>query len=91
MGGDIEAGIGVVVAAELICPQGALQIGEGIAVRLEGAEQECQFKAAGRETVLVFQQRGRQEFVTALLHGTTPPGRRFNNEQSITWSKQKKQ
>ena len=74
MGVDIGLGIGEVVPAELVCPAGAFQLRQGIAVRLEGAEEKGQFITLGAEPVLTAQELGGQQLVTALLQGSTSRG-----------------
>ena len=57
---------------ELIGPQGALEIGQGVAVRLKGAEQESKLESSGLESLDIFQKSGGQQFVTALLQDAPP-------------------
>ena len=59
------------MAPELAGPAGALQIGQRIAIRLEGTEQEGQLVALGPEAMLTLEQHGCQEFVTAFLQNDT--------------------
>ena len=73
MGGDIGLGIAVIVPAELVGAQGTLQIGEWIAVRLEGAEQKRPPKTSGGESALAAQKRGCQQSMTAFLQDGVPP------------------
>ena len=70
MGDDIIVGIGVVVPAELPGPEGALQVTERIAVRLERAEQKSQLKPSGVKAFLTPQKGGGQKGMAAFLHGS---------------------
>ena len=59
--GDVLVGICIIMSAKLIAADGALQIGEGIAVRLKGAEQESKLKTSALKTVLSLKQPGKRE------------------------------
>ena len=70
-----DAGVDVVLGVmppELIGPQGALQIGQGVAVRLKGAEQEGELESSGLKSLGILQQGGGQQFVTAFLQDAPP-------------------
>ena len=71
-GVDVVLGVGVVMPPELIGPQGALQIGQGVAVRLKGAEQEGELESSGLKSLGILQQGGGQQFVTAFLQDAPP-------------------
>ena len=55
------------MALKLVVVQGALQIAEGVDVRLKGPEEEGQLKAPGGEARLTAQQRPGQKGVGAFL------------------------
>ena len=71
-GVDVVLGVGVVMTPELIGPQGALLIGQGVAVRLKGAEQEGGLESSGLKSLGILQQGGGQQFVTAFLQDAPP-------------------
>ena len=67
LGVDILPGVVVVMPLELVIAQGALQIAEGVDIRLKGPEEKGQLKAPGREARLTAQQRPGQQRVGTLL------------------------
>ena len=69
---DVILGVGVVMSPELVGPQRAFEVGQGIAVRLEGAEQKRKFEPFGGKSVFTSQQSGCQQFMTTLLQGAPP-------------------
>ena len=81
-GVDVVLGVGVVMPPELIGPQGALQIGQGVAVRLKGAEQEGELESSGPESLDIFQKGRGQQLVTAFLQDA-PPMEKIKNNASI--------
>ena len=72
-GQNIGTGIGKVVSAQQSGTDGPFQIGKGVAVRLEGTQQECKFMASGLKSLYIGKQGGSQELMTAFLHRKLSP------------------
>ena len=68
---DVILGIRIVMSPELVGPQRAFEVGQGIAVRLEGAEQKGKFESLGGKSVFASQKSGCQQLMTTLLQGCT--------------------
>ena len=67
---------------QLVGPERALQIREGVTVRLEGAEQEGELESSGPESLDIFQKGRGQQLVTAFLQDA-PPWEKIKNNASI--------
>ena len=67
------AAVGIVVPPEEMAPEGAFQIGKGIAVRLDGAKEKGRLIAPGGKAPAIGQKRASQQVVTSFLHDNTSP------------------
>ena len=72
------------MSPELVGPDGTLEIGQGVAVRLKGTKEKGEFESPGPETIHALQERGGQELVAAFLQGGT--SRKYFNGHSIARS-----